>query len=192
MQTQTQNQPQSPRHLPDALRRFPAAAHIAERVTAARQNVRTEFHDQALRAQARLTDLQGVAVDLYEKAQDKARAEKDDVTHRVESWLAKLPSHPWTAKLAAGRLSPGQIVQERAAASLAAWLKLPADVREDVLTVAGIATARQSAAVLEELAALRAELTSHFLHPETKEAVEIKEAVPSRRRTRKDTSPAEA
>lgn len=172
---------QSDVRVPDALKRFPVAVQMAERVEAARAKVRAEFHDQALRAQARLTEWQGVAVTLVEKAQDKARAEKDDVTHRVEALMAKLPTSELHAKV-----SPSAMLQDRGAALLAAWLKLPADVRDDVLTVAGIATARQTAQVLEEIVALRAEIATHWPH------VEIKDATPTRRRARKEDAPAEA
>ncbi len=159
--------------LPEALKRFPAAVHMAERVDAARTKVRSEFHERAQRAQAHLVDWQGMAVTLVEKAQDKARAEKDDVTQRVEALLAKLPTADLHAKV-----SPSTVLH--------AWLKLPADVRDDVLTVAGVATARQTAQVLEEIAALRAELATHW--PQA----EIKDAAPARRRARKDDPPAEA
>ena len=174
--------------LPEALKRFPAAVHMAERVEAARaqveaarERVQAEFHERALRAQARLIDWQGKAVTLVEKAQDKARAEKDDVTQRVEGLIAKLPTADLHAKV-----SPSALLHERTSALLAAWLKLPADVRDDVLTVAGVATAHQTAQVLEEIVALRAELASHWSQTETKEAA------PARRRVRKDETPAEA
>ncbi len=179
-QTTGQNSADTP-HLPEALKRFPAAVQMAERVEAARAKVQHEFHDRALRAQARLTDWQGMALSLVEKAQDKARAEKDDVTQRVEALIAKLP----TAELH-GKLSPSVALHDRGAALMAAWLKLPADVRDDVLTVAGIATARQTAQVLEEVVALRAEIATHWPH------VETKDAAPARRRARKDATPAEA
>ncbi len=167
------NHVESKTQLPEALKRFPAAVQMAERVEAARAKVQGEFHEQALRAQARLTDLQGKAVTLVEKAQDKARAEKDEVTQRVETLLAKLP----TAELHA-KISPSAVLH--------AWLKLPADVRDDVLTVAGVATARQTAQVLEEIVALRAEIATHWPH------VETKEVTPPRRRARKEEAPAEA
>lgn len=172
--------------LPDALKRFPAAVQVvgrveqvAERVEAARAKVRDEFHDRVLRAQTRLIVWQDKATTVIEKAQDKARAEKEKaveetlaVTQRVESLLAKAPS---------------AVLHQRGAALLMAWLKLPADVRDDVLTVAGVATARQTAQVLEEIAALRAELAAHG-------PTETKTVTPAQktRRTRKEATPAEA
>ena len=184
--------------LPGALKRFPAAVHAAERVDAARAKVQTEFHDRALRAQARLTDWQGKAVWLVEKAQDKARVEKDKVvaetddlarkshavTQRVEDLLAKLPTELHA------KVTPSALLHERAAALLTAWTKLPADVRDDVLTVVGVATARQTAQVLEEIVALRAEMAAHFAP--VAEVKETKEAAPARRRTRKEEPTAEA
>ncbi len=167
--------------LPEALKRFPAAVQVTERVETARAKVQNEFHDRALRAQARLADWRGVAVHLVEKAQDKARAEKDDVTQRVEALVAKLPTSGLHVKV-----SPSAVLHERGGVLLAAWLKLPADVRDDVLTVAGVATARQTAQVLEEIVALRAEIATHWPH------VESKDATPTRRRARKDETPAEA
>jgi hypothetical protein len=177
--------------LPEALKRFPAAVHAAERVDAARAKVQAEFQDRALRAQARLTDWQGKAVTLVEKAQDKARHEKekvlaetDAVTQRVEDLFAKLPTELHA------KVTPSALLHERAAALLTAWMKLPADVRDDVLTVAGVATARQSAQVMEEIVALRAEIAAHFAPGA--EVKEIKEAAPARRRTRKEEPTAEA
>lgn len=235
-QSQTQNQKQNATsevheafHLPEALKKFPAAIQIAERVEAARARVQTEFHDRAVKAQARLTEtlngslhlkdnvlklqnkmvfLQDKAVTLVEKAQDtalkaqdRARAEKDDLlamkdeaTQKVESLLtnvedklAKLPVLDLENKNAAAAM-----LHERSATVLAAWLKLPSEVRTDVLTVAGVATAAQVSAVHEEIVALRAEMHAH-LHPAQGHLPGSgpKFASP-RRRARKDESPAEA
>lgn len=179
MQTNS-NTPETRTQLPEALKRFPAAMIMAERVEAARTKVENEFHDRVLRAHTRLADWQGLAVSLVEKAQDKARAEKDDVTQRVEALVAKLPG----ADL--HKVSPSAVLHARGAALLSAWLKLPADVRDDVLTVAGIATAKQTAAVLAEIVALRAEITAQSAHTEPKDAM------PTRRRARKEDTTVQA
>ncbi len=179
MQTNS-NPTEAKNPLPEALKRFPAAVQMVERVDAARSKVQSEFHDHVLRAQAHLTDWQGKAATFVGKAQEKARAEKDEVTQRVEALIAKLPTD------LQAKVSPSAVLHARGAALLAAWLKLPADVRDDVLTVAGVATAKQTAAVLEEIVALRAEIT--LQRPQT----ESKDATPARRRARKEDTPAQA
>lgn len=124
----------------------------AQKIEAARQRVRDEFQDRVAQAQERLQTWERKAADLATTVQatahaaaDKVREEKSEAAQRIETLVGGIA---------------GMVAEK---GSFDAWLKLPEEAREDVLTAAGVATQKQVAALQEEVAALRAEITAQFV-----------------------------
>lgn len=104
----------------------------------------------------------GRGLPMVEKAEHKAvegvRAESQDVMQRIGAFMAHSAIGKWLQQSA---FKP-KAVQKRATRWLATWQKVPDDVRDSLLAVAGLASEQQVLALHQELAALRAEMEIHF------------------------------
>jgi Ser-tRNA(Ala) deacylase AlaX len=146
---------QTPRHDNPAQRfaRSLLGTAVLERAEAARVAVREQFQTRVTEAHTRLNVLEKRAQDMVSQVQtsvqatanaarDRVMEEKTEAVQKVEQLVAAV------AKV------------DRS--SLEAWLKQPAEVREDVLTAVGLASQKQVQTLHEEIAALRAEIAGQF------------------------------
>jgi hypothetical protein len=135
----------------------------AERVEAARKQAREQFQAQVEGAQTRLDEFEkkahgfvttvqstvqgaaNVAKEAASAAKDSVQKEREVVEKRFEHVVGQIL---------------GKVGDKK---GLRDWLDLPADVRKDVLTAAGIASHAQVGQVLEEIAALKAEMHTQFV-----------------------------
>jgi hypothetical protein len=121
-------------------------SQVVHKVEAARAKARDQFNQRVAQAQDRLGNLEKLAQHLREEAVQRAGKLRDDARHRVEHTVEQV-THDVGAKL-------GPIEQ---------LLKMPADMREDVLTNLGVASAKQVAHLHEEIAALSASLSAQMI-----------------------------
>ena len=129
---------------------------VVQRVEAARVAVREQFHARVAEAHERLGGMERKAQDIVHTAQSTvhetvAVARGKVQEERVEA-LSKLETLVGNASALMGLK-----------AELESWLKLPAEVREDLLIGLGVASQKQVASVHEDVAALRAEITAQFV-----------------------------
>lgn len=120
-------------------------SQVMHKVEAARERVREQFNQRVTQAHERLGNLEKVAQHLRDEAKQRAGKLREDALHKVEHTVEQV-THDVGSRL-------GPIEQ---------LLKLPADVREDLLTGIGIASAKQVAQLHEEVAALSAGLSAQL------------------------------
>jgi len=117
---------------------------LVQRVELARQRARDEFHARVADAHVRLNAVEKKASELVNSAITNLNLAQDRVLHVPEDAVHKFET----------------TLQNRLMPVVTQWLKLPDQLREDVLTAAGVASAKQLVAMHEELAALRTELAA--------------------------------
>lgn len=127
----------------------------ADKVEAARAKVREQFETRLGTATGRFVDLEKKVEEMMSTVQstmqgaahaaaDKVREEGSEAVHKMEQVAAEL-----SAKVADRPF-------------LDHWLKLPEEVRDDMLTASGVASQKQVAALHEEVAGLREEIHAQF------------------------------
>lgn len=129
---------------------------VIQRVEAARAHVREQFHARVAEANDRLGGIEKKAQDMVHTAQstvqqtvavarEKVLEERGEAVQKLEALVGQIGARVGLK------------------ADVQAWLKLPADVREDLLIALGVASQKQVATLHEEVAALRAEITAQFV-----------------------------
>lgn len=127
----------------------------ADKVEAARATVREQFQTRMGMATGRFVDLEKKVEEMVSTVQstvqgaahaaaDKVREEGNEAVHKMEQVAAEISA----------KVGERPIIDH--------WLKLPDEVREDLLTASGVASQKQVAALQEEIAGLRAELLAQF------------------------------
>ena len=148
----------------DAMRQNPATRlarqmlgeAVVQRVEAARAHVREQFHTRVAEAQERMGGIEKKAQDMVHTAQstmqqtvavarDKVLEERGEAVQKLEALVGNIGARVGLK------------------ADVESWLRLPADVREDLLVALGVASQKQVASLHEDVAALRAEITAQFV-----------------------------
>lgn len=142
-------------------------ARLVEKVEAAREKVREQFQARVAQAQQRwnerIADLEKRAQSVVQQVQTTAQGvveRKNDAVHKVEGVVdGAVKTVEQVAHDVGAKMGPGSPV----VAQFEHLLKMPADVREDLLTNLGIASQKQIAQLHEEVAGLSAEITAQFV-----------------------------
>ncbi|MSP90723.1 MAG: hypothetical protein EXR79_02775 [Myxococcales bacterium] len=131
-----------------------------QRIDAARAQARTQFESQVHDARGRIDGLEKKAQDFVATVQTTVQSTVHGAASAAKETVAKEKQDVekrWEAVV--GQLI-GRIGDKR---GVAGWLDLPDDVRRDLLTAVGVASAEQVAKLQEELAGLRAEMNAQFV-----------------------------
>ncbi len=153
-------------------------ARLVEKVEAARAKVREQFQSRVAQAQQRWNDqfaefekkAQAVVHQVQTTAQGVVER-KNDAVHKVEGAVDEavktvegavegaVKTVEQVAHDVGAKMGPGSPM----VAQVEHILKMPADVREDLLTNLGVASQKQIAQLHEEIAGLSAEITAQFV-----------------------------